>query len=428
MEHLFSPCTRVHDQLGRLEECRVRHPAPYRELNLDISTKEFLSAERALTYKDLDAMLGNEETIAWLTPHAFVIRSGGTVMDYWCHLSNAEGYELSHFTVSADGRYVVALARSPEHFLEIFDVVLRLLAASVVHSVTIHNWTSRAVSISATSLAYLMEHCHSSLKALTLIDLEMDDSHCRVLGGYSRPDLDIVLFLCKLTSVKASVLAAILGRNQGPTELSLCEIDYSVLANGLRGNSRLQSFRTSNYSSPADSGREALLIAGALRENKGLVSLRLHYGSDVNDETWVAVCDSLKAHPTLEVFDFRAAKKFENTFELAEPSVFPAVIKSRVQVLLDMLKVNTSIHTLRLDSCYKVNEIFLESVIPYLETNRFRLRIRAIQKTHPTSYRAKVLGRALLAVRTDPNRFWMLLSGNAEVSLPSTTANLPTPA
>jgi hypothetical protein len=41
-----------------------------------------------------------------------------------------------------------------------------------------------------------------------------------------------------------------------------------------------------------------------------------------------------------------------------------------------------------------------------------------------------VLGRALLAVRTDPNRFWMLLLGNAEVAFPSTTAaeSLPTPA
>ena len=49
-------------------------------------------------------------------------------------------------------------------------------------------------------------------------------------------------------------------------------------------------------------------------------------------------------------------------------------------------------------------------------------------------YRFKVLGRALLAVRSDPNRFWMLLSGNAEVVFPSTTAtttaaaSLPTPA
>jgi hypothetical protein len=64
-----------------------------------------------------------------------------------------------------------------------------------------------------------------------------------------------------------------------------------------------------------------------------------------------------------------------------------------------------------------------------LETNRFRPRPLAIQKSCPFLYRAKVLGRALLAVRTDPNRFWMLLSGNAEIAFPSTisTASLPTP-
>jgi hypothetical protein len=46
-----------------------------------------------------------------------------------------------------------------------------------------------------------------------------------------------------------------------------------------------------------------------------------------------------------------------------------------------------------------------------------------------------VLGRALLAARSDANSFWMLLSGNPEVALSSTrtatttpAANLPTPA
>jgi hypothetical protein len=45
-----------------------------------------------------------------------------------------------------------------------------------------------------------------------------------------------------------------------------------------------------------------------------------------------------------------------------------------------------------------------------------------------------VLGRALLAARSDANSFWMLLSGNAEVAFPSTiatatpAASLATPA
>jgi hypothetical protein len=75
-----------------------------------------------------------------------------------------------------------------------------------------------------------------------------------------------------------------------------------------------------------------------------------------------------------------------------------------------------------LDRYDSEHELFRRSVSPYLETNRLRPRLLAIQKTRPTAYRAKVLGQALLAARADVNSFWMLLSGNAEVSFPSTTA------
>ncbi len=106
-----------------------------------------------------------------------------------------------------------------------------------------------------------------------------------------------------------------------------------------------------------------------------------------------------------------------------------------MQALVNMMNRNTTINTGHVDVCYRVHELYSESVIPYLETNRFRPRVLAIQQTRPTAiaYRAKVLGRALLAARTDTNGFWMLLSGNAEVvAFATTTAtttlaeNLPT--
>jgi hypothetical protein len=89
-----------------------------------------------------------------------------------------------------------------------------------------------------------------------------------------------------------------------------------------------------------------------------------------------------------------------------------------------MLKGNLLIHTIRVHFCYSKHEIYRKSVIPCLETNRLRPRLLAIQKTRPITYRAKVLGRALLAVRTDPNSFWMLLSGNPEVAFSSTTTTI----
>ena len=46
-----------------------------RELNLDVSTDEFLSAERAFTYADFYAMVANKNAVVWLTPHAAVVRA-----------------------------------------------------------------------------------------------------------------------------------------------------------------------------------------------------------------------------------------------------------------------------------------------------------------------------------------------------------------
>jgi hypothetical protein len=173
--------------------------------------------------------------------------------------------------------------------------------------------------------------------------------------------------------------------------------------------------------------RELLAAAGALSENRGLVELILTcYGLRLNDETWGAIIDSLKAHPTLEILDLRGAFMVD--------TATPTLPKSQAHKLVDMMKVNMSIHTIHLHDSLSPHDFFRGAVIPYLETNRFRPRPLGIQKTRPIAYRAKLLGRALLAVRTDPNRFWMLVSGNAEIAFPSKTttivaaANLPTPA
>jgi hypothetical protein len=47
--------------------------------------------------------------------------------------------------------------------------------------------------------------------------------------------------------------------------------------------------------------RQVLAIAGAVKENKGLVDLDLSHGFGVNDEMLGAIYDYLEAHPTLEV-------------------------------------------------------------------------------------------------------------------------------
>jgi hypothetical protein len=411
MERLFSPCTRLHDIIE--SQGRLVPPEGLQELNLDVSTDEFLTAERAFTYADLYAMLGNRNTFAWLTQHTAVAREGRQGVHSWGELQGS-----CRFSFSADGKEIVALARSPEHLLDICDVVLRLLAASVVHSVILDEWSFHdGALINAPTLAYLMEQCQS-LNVLILGNVEaLDEDHCRVLGSYSRPGLEIKLICCKLTSAGASALAEVLGRNQGPTELSLCENVNSILADGLRGNSRLKSLTPRTFRGLELDKRGLLAITGALKENEGLLDLHLWYDFMMSDETWDVVCDTLKTHPTLQVLHLRSIQTFAES---------PAVIKSRIQAVVKMLKVNMSIHTVCLRDHYREHELFQGSVIPYLETNMLRPRVRAIQKTRPIAYGAKVLGRALLVVRNDPNRFWMLLSGNPEVVFRLTAATTTT--
>jgi hypothetical protein len=214
-----------------------------------------------------------------------------------------------------------------------------------------------------------VEQCQS-LKALILEQISLTEDLLRVLGDLSRPGLEIKLKHCRIADATGAELAQILGRNRGPTKIDLCEIDNFVLANGLRGNSRLKSLNPRISSSPEDGNREVLAIADALRENKGLVDLDLKHQSGMSYETWDAVCDSLKTHPTLKVLNLWSMEPFGGA-----PSD-PAVLKSRIQALANMLKVNMSLHTIRLPSGYSEHELFRGSVIPYLETNR----VRAIQK------------------------------------------------
>jgi hypothetical protein len=132
MEHLFLPCTRFHDLFGipDIEELRDDDAEPLQELNLNVPTDELLGADKAFTYADLYAMLGNPNMLLWLTPYASVMPCFGRAWAF-----TMQNDETCRFFFEADGKVIDALARSPEHLSEICDVIVRLLAASVVHSV-----------------------------------------------------------------------------------------------------------------------------------------------------------------------------------------------------------------------------------------------------------------------------------------------------
>jgi hypothetical protein len=159
MEHLFSPCTRLYDLIEsrrQVESFRTRREL-LQEQSMDVSTTELLSAETGFTYADLYAMLGNKKAVLWMTPHAAVMPDGGIGIHPWYQMNGS-----CRTWLKADGKVIWVLAHSLEHLSEICDVVLRLLAASVVHSVLLDRFDSgRRLLINAPTLAHLMEQCQS---------------------------------------------------------------------------------------------------------------------------------------------------------------------------------------------------------------------------------------------------------------------------
>jgi hypothetical protein len=159
MERLFSPCNRLHDIIE--SQGRRYPPEILQDLNLNVSTEVLLSAESGVTFADLRTLLGNGDTVAWLTPLAAVALED----EVQFVPSYSEGNYKCSFIV--DDEKVVAYALSPEHLSEICDVLLRLVAASAVYSVVLDKRSrSDSVSTNAPTLSYLMEQC-PSLKALT---------------------------------------------------------------------------------------------------------------------------------------------------------------------------------------------------------------------------------------------------------------------
>jgi hypothetical protein len=71
-------------------------------------------------------VLENQNTVAWLTPYAAIVGA------YWM-----QPEESCHIYCIVDGNEIEACAHSSAAPSEIVDVVLRLLASSVVHSVSL---------------------------------------------------------------------------------------------------------------------------------------------------------------------------------------------------------------------------------------------------------------------------------------------------
>jgi hypothetical protein len=295
------------------------------------------------------------------------------------------------------------------------DFLVRLLATCEQHNLLIDgSYSGVPPPISGAALSLFFQESRSRLRQVTLEGIALNVDQCQALATMSRLDVEVRLTHCYLEEDTTGAFVECLQSDRGSVELIYCEIDSQTIAHALTGNSRVTRFKP--YYKRTNGANMAVLFT-ALANNRGLVHLDLQHCHMI-DVNWSIICESLKAHPTLTNLNLRNTRPRSPTGRIIELVDDQKVHRTRA--IAEMVQHNTVLLSINLPEYERDEQIYTESILPYLKTNRYRPRVHAIKKADFV-LRRPLLGRALQteSVRNDSNLRWMLLSGNPDVVIQS---------
>jgi hypothetical protein len=406
IESLFRPSTRFRDSHRNRRNRRGRLPKGWSEVELlqDLALEDVLAT--GITWEDYCLFLKNK--VVWMTPDAYVVcaRTASNTDDPEVLWLRADANGSPSFPVRVHVRAGTAVAAATATC----DFLLRILATCEKDGVFISN-DSRAVilPLSGAGLTRFFQESRSCLRRVTLNHMDLSEDLCLALATMSRLDVALKMTRCTPTDDAAGAFVECLqSAGRGPINLYECTLDSQILANALTGNSRVTRLkpRTTFETSNADTA----VIFRALAKDKSLVDLNLRDHS-ISDENWTILCESLQAHPILTSLKLTYTRpRVLNDEERAQ----------RTRVLAEMVQRNTSLHTIKLSTDERDQQIYAARVQPYLETNQYRPRVLAITKA-AIPLRRPLLGLALQTKtfrnnsNIKSNLLWMFLSTNPDV-------------
>jgi hypothetical protein len=411
MERFFVPTTRYRDLVHIQVPNHRLKDNDIAEVQLSSSSLEEFSksiSDSDLKWEDLHALVSSQ--LVWMTPTAFLRSHPSEYDDSICP-------RMLLITDLYSGSKIYVFAQGPEQAVRVADCLLLFLAKSDKPDVSIKSLGNLQMRpCSGFGLQQFVTRTRHTLRKITMDGLMLEQGHCRALthAYESAPDgtdtdVEVKLFQCSLTGDNYCNSAFIdwMHSDRGPSLLFRCDIPCHVLADGLMGNRRLKKWVL--FSECLQENLACKVVAQALTANLGLV--KLYFGRQTLDaEHWNLLVHSLASHPSLEVLNLGATRERQTRRQEA-----PVDRRARrTGAVGEMLKSNTVIHTVSLSDADLHRDIFDESIQPWLEMNLFWPRIMSIKGT-VGPLREKILGQALRKVRHNPNRMWMILSGNGDV-------------
>jgi hypothetical protein len=272
------------------------------------------------------------------------------------------------------------------------------------------DYLGRSLPVSGAALALLFQESRGNVRSVSLSHCILNEEHIRALSTESRPDMKVKLSSCELadSEICRNAFVECLQNNTGPTELHFLKIDYTLLIDALRGNTRVNSLHLGLERDEDQTGQGELFRA--LAGNRGLVEVSMA-GCIIDNGNWAVLCESLQGHPTLTSLFVGFTCPWNiigNRVDLSEEEK-----RDRSRMVAEMIRENTILHTIDFREDERDEQIYTEAIRPHLVTNRYRPRVLAVTtETRDRQIREKVLGRALYSVRSDPNLVWMFLSNN----------------
>jgi hypothetical protein len=409
---LFRPTNRFRDLMReRIDDdsYELGHELTEVELLPDLPPETVLLT--GIKHQDFHRYLRGK--VAWMGPDVFVCTYNLMFRGYRCVVGL--GSRLHFLRVYAPMEQETAAVA----ITSTCDFAVRLLATSDMRDVRISgNFDDTApVSISGPILSHFFHESQDNLRKVILRNMILNEAQIGALATAEfQPNMKVVLDGCRVESNDCLAgFVECLQRDRGPTQLLSCIIDYHA---ALEGNSRITRLRL-----PGDIARLAVddaekgVIFRSLAGNRGLVNLDV-VAHSISDENWTILCQSLKGHPTLTSLDLRYTHP--RTQDGARIEMSTEQKSFRTRVLAAMAQENRVLLTIALTDNERDEQIYEQSILPYLETNFYRPRVLGIKKAD-IQIRRPLLGRALQtkSVRNKSNLLWMFLSGNQDVVLPS---------
>jgi hypothetical protein len=405
MDQFFTPTRRL--QSVREEYRHFDVPVDYAEVQLAVPVEDFLIYR--WTWADLRAFTsgGARQKIVWITEDTFLSVDGGAALETGHDEHSAL---LQAYSTAPCGGEQSLVVWTPLVFFRGYTTSLPTGACSIFwRAITTSNivkLTIRCSGPSCLSSGPVLSQFlggSPSLKYLEFVEADFGEEHCRALATLlERTDLAIVFRGSRFLPQGAQgAFIEWLRSNQVVTDIHHCDMETSILS-ALSGNTSVKRLSFDAIRDKSDEKHVRSLIE-ALPTNQGLELLALN-NVVMSDETWVLLFRSLSTHNTmksLSLIGWRSHLSAESK-------------TTRMRAILQMLQHNTVMRTIQLsDDFTEDEEMYQSSILPRLEMNRnsFEVQRRAVKRAD-LSIRAQLLGRALHAVRYNPDLVFRFLSEN----------------